>query len=279
MTKPHYARWVITTDFVHLGHDRAKLSMGCVRHNAVECAMRYTAESAFVLHARPWRETSLLVEVLSADHGRIGLLARGVHGPKKHLLRAALQPMQSIQFDAIQTGELAQLRAAEAVDAAPVVCGDAVMAGFYINELCLRLAPRHAPQPELHAVYAHVRERLRTGALLAWTLRRFERDVLDALGLGLEYTMTGDGAPIDPAARYRLDAEQGPLRVHSERMGERQTFATGRALLALAADTLPVRDDLASLRLPLRTVLLHHLGGRGLKSWEMLGELGRVVRG
>ena len=98
MTKPHYARWVITTDFVHLGHDRAKLSMGCVRHNAVECAMRYTAESAFVLHARPWRETSLLVEVLSADHGRIGLLARGVHGPKKHLLRAALQPMQSIQL-------------------------------------------------------------------------------------------------------------------------------------------------------------------------------------
>ena len=58
--------------------------------------MRYTAEPAFVLHARAWRETSLLVEVLSAEHGRIGLVARGVQGPKRHVLRAALQPLQSI---------------------------------------------------------------------------------------------------------------------------------------------------------------------------------------
>lgn len=86
--------------------------------------MRYTAEPAFVLHARPWRETSLLVEVLSAAHGRLGLVARGVTGPKKHALRAALQPLQSIRFDAVQAGELARLVAAEAVDAAPVLHGD-----------------------------------------------------------------------------------------------------------------------------------------------------------
>ena len=52
--------------------------------------MRIAAEPAFVLHARPWRETSLLVEVLSASHGRLGLLARGVHGPRQQPLRAAL---------------------------------------------------------------------------------------------------------------------------------------------------------------------------------------------
>ena len=125
--------------------------------------MRYAAEPAFVLHARPWRETSLLVEVLSAGHGRVGLVARGVQGPKRHVLRAALQPLQSIRFDAVQRGELAQLASAEAVDAAPLLHGDAAMAAFYVNELCLRLAPRHVPQPELHAVYAQVRERLRAG--------------------------------------------------------------------------------------------------------------------
>ena len=69
--------------------------------------MRYRAEPAFVLHARPWRETSLLVEVLSAEHGRLGLVARGVQGPKRQLLRAALQPLQYIRFDAVQRGELA----------------------------------------------------------------------------------------------------------------------------------------------------------------------------
>lgn len=238
--------------------------------------MRHAAESAFVLHARPWRETSLLVEVLSAEHGRIGLVARGVSGPKKHVLRAALQPLQSIRFDAVQKGELAQLATAEAVDAAPLLQGDAALAAFYVNELCLRLAPRHVPQPELHAGYAQVRERLRGGEPLAWTLRRFERDLLEALGVGLAFGLDGDGGDIDPAARYRLDPEEGPRRLRSERAGERRDTATGRALLALAADLQPGSDDLASLRLPLRAVLLHHLGGRGLKSWDMLAELGRL---
>lgn len=239
--------------------------------------MRYIAEPAFVLHARAWRETSLLVEVLSAEHGRIGLVARGVQGPKRHVLRAALQPLQSIRFDAVQRGELAQLTSAEAVDAAPLLHGDAAMAAFYINELCLRLAPRHAPQPELHATYAQVRERLRAGEPLAWTLRRFERDLLEALGFGFDFASDGDGGDIDAAARYRLDPEHGPRRVLSERAGERRESATGAALLALATDAMPAADDLASLRLPLRMVLLEHLGGRPLKSWDMLGELGRLA--
>lgn len=238
--------------------------------------MRYVAEPAFVLHARPWRETSLLVEVLSAEHGRIGLVARGVQGPKRHLLRAALQPLQSIRFDAVQKGELAQLTAAEAVDAAPLLHGDVALAAFYVNELCLRLAPRQAPQPELHAAYALLRERLRAGEPLAWTLRRFERDLLEALGFGLDFSTEGGERDVDPAARYRLDPEAGPHRLLSERAGERRDAATGRALLALAADECPEGEDLASLRLPLRAALLHHLGGRGLKSWEMLGELGRL---
>jgi DNA repair protein RecO (recombination protein O) len=238
--------------------------------------MRFIAEPAFVLHARAWRETSLLVEVLSAEHGRIGLVARGVQGAKRHVLRAALQPLQSIRFDAVQRGELAQLTSAEAVDAAPLLHGDAAMAAFYINELCLRLALRHDPQPELHAAYAQVRERLRACEPLAWTLRRFERDLLQALGSGFDFASDGDGVAVDPAARYRLDPEQGPYRVLSERTGERRDSATGQALLALACDAMPPADDVASLRLPLRAVLLHHLGGRGLKSWDMLGALGRL---
>ncbi len=240
--------------------------------------MRYVGEPAFVLHARLWRETSLLVEVLTAEHGRVGLVARGVQGSKRQVLRAALQPLQSIRFDAVQRGELAQLATAEAVDAAPLLQGDAAMAGFYLNELCLRLAPRMAPQQELHAAYAEARERLRDGGRLAWTLRRFERDLLEALGVGFVFDADGDGAAIDPAARYRLDPEHGPRRVLSERDGERRQSATGSALLALATGSEPMREDLASLRLPLRAVLLHYLDGRGLKSWDMMSDLGRIAR-
>lgn len=240
--------------------------------------MRLTAQAAFVLHTRPWRESSLLVEVLSAELGRLGLVARGVQGPRRHVLRAALQPLQYVRFDAVQRGELATLSSAEALDAAPRLSGDALLAGFYLNELSLRLAPRGDPQPELFEAYRLARERLRAEEPLAWTLRRHERDLLDALGFGFEWNRDREGAAIDPAARYRLDPESGPLRLLSDRgHDDRRSAATGRALLALAADTMPGEEDLASLRRPLRGVLAHHLGPRGLKSWEMLGELAHVV--
>ena len=88
------------------------------------------SDTAFVLHARPWRETSLLVEVLGREHGRLGLVARGVQGPKKHVLRAALQPLQLIRLEGDLRGELARLVSAEALDAAPKPAGDAMLAAF-----------------------------------------------------------------------------------------------------------------------------------------------------
>jgi DNA repair protein RecO (recombination protein O) len=243
--------------------------------------MRYAAEPAFVLHARAWRETSLLIEVLSREHGRVGLVARGVQGPKKHVLRAALQPLQHIRFDAVQRGELAQLTGAEAIDDAPRLQGEAMLAGFYLNELMLRLAPRHDAQETLYAVYGETRARLALPDLsLAWTLRRFERDLLEALGVGFAWDTDGDGRDIDPAARYRLDAEHGPRRVLGETTNagrsERGDTATGRALLALAADAEPVAEDMPGLRRAIRTLLLQHLGGRGLKSWELIAGLPRT---
>jgi len=236
--------------------------------------MRIEAEPGFVLHARAYRETSLLVEVLSASHGRMGLLARGVSSAKGQVLRAALQPLQWIRFDAVQRGELAQLRAAEALDAAPRLGGQDMLAGFYLNELVMRLAPRHDPLPELYRAYGEVRARLALGLPLAWSLRRFERDLLESLGFGFDLSMAGDGLPVDPAARYQLDPLEGPQRLLSERDGQgRRGTATGAALLALARDQAPGADDLASLRLPMRAVLAHHLGPRGLKSWELLDDL------
>ncbi|MNM45536.1 DNA repair protein RecO [compost metagenome] len=238
--------------------------------------MRLDDQPAYVLHARPWRETSLLVEVLTLEHGRLGLLARGVQGPKKQALRAALQPLQFIHFDAVMGGELAQLRRAESQDVAPRLHGNAMLASFYMNELVMRLAPRNDPSPELFMAYGQLRSRLDVAEGLTWSLRCFERDLLEALGVGFDWTCAADGEAVDPAARYQLDPMQGPLRQLSERSSaERRGLATGAALLALAEDRLPGAADLASLRLQMRAVLLHHLGGRGLKSWEMLGDLSR----
>lgn len=239
--------------------------------------IRYAGQPAYVLHARAWRETSLLLEVLSEDHGRLGLIARGTHGPRRQALRAALQPLQHIRFDGVQRGELAWLNAAEPIDSPPRLPSEAALAAFYVHELLLRLAPRQDPQPRLYVLYGELRARLGATDALAWTLRRFERDLLDALGVGFDFGCDGDGTPIDPAARYRLDPEHGPRRLLGEREGDRGRSATGRALLALAADQRPLAEDLAGLRRALRTVLSSHLGERGLKSWELMGELGRIA--
>ena len=104
--------------------------------------MRVEAQPAFVLHARAWRETSVIVELLTRDHGRVGVVARGLTSPKRQPLRAALQPLQSIRVDYLPRGELARLLQAEATDVAPVLSGDRLLAAFYINELMLRLSPR-----------------------------------------------------------------------------------------------------------------------------------------
>src|SRR5687767_8555281 len=122
--------------------------------------MRVEAQPAYVLHARPWRETSLIVEMLSRDHGRIGLVARGVQGPRRHVLRAALQPLQHVRVDFLQRGELGRLLQAEALDVAPPLHGDALLAAFYVAELLLRLLPRQDAAPALYDRYGDVRAEL-----------------------------------------------------------------------------------------------------------------------
>lgn len=234
--------------------------------------MQVRAQPAYVLHARPWRETSLIVELLTRDHGRVAVVARGVQGAKRHPLRAALQPLQSIRADFLPRGELARLVQAEALDAGAALQGDALMAAFYVNELVLRLLPRQDPAPDLYVRYGELRAQLAGPGPLAWTLRRFERDLLELLGYGLPLDQGEDGERIDPAARYRLDAERGPVRDRAHDAGS----TSGAALIALAEDRLPPPEQLAELRSAMRGVLQVHLGPQKLKSWGLLSELARL---
>lgn len=234
---------------------------------------RISGERAFVLHARPWRETSLLVELLTEGHGRVGAVARGVTGAKQQARRAALQPWQRIEFDALPKGELWTLSRWEAVDAAPRHVGDAALAGFYVHELLLRLLPRQDAVPEVFERYAALRRELSEAGPLSWALRRFERDLLDALGLGLPWGETVDGEALDPAARYRIDPERGAWRDRSHAPDSLR----GSALLALAEDRCPPAEELGELRRGLRAVLAHHLGAKPLKAWSLMAEVARAT--
>jgi DNA repair protein RecO (recombination protein O) len=229
-------------------------------------------QPAFVLHARPYRETSLLLDLFTLDDGRVGAIARGVRGARGQPLRAALQPLQPLTIRLKGQGELPLLVGAEmnGTGVTAPLAGDPLLAAFYLNELLVRLLPRQDPMPALFWRYAACLAELGSDASLGWTLRRFERDLLEALGYGLQLELEADGdSPIDATAWYRYAPDHGAVRVP-----QASGAVPGAALLALAGEQLPDLTLLPPLRRLLRGLLQEHLGGRELHSWGLIADLG-----
>jgi DNA repair protein RecO (recombination protein O) len=203
----------------------------------------------------------------------VGLIARGVRRERARTPRALLQPLIPIQLGWSGRGELATLTQVEAAAPGFALTGDALLCALYLNELVLRITPRQDPQPELYADYTEALTRLVRGEGQAWTLRRFERDLLAHLGYGLVLDVEGgSGVPLDPGSHYGYRHEHGPVLWHNVHDGVR---LRGAALLALARDELPANDDLPSLRRLMRAVISTHLNGGELRAWGMLGDAAR----
>src|SRR5512143_3356112 len=167
-------------------------------------------QAAFVLHAYPYRETSLIVEAFTRDWGRVAMVARGAKRPRSEL-RGLLQGFQPLALSWFGAHELKTLAKAEWRGGLPLVGGAALWCGFYLNELVLKLLPREDPHPQLFADYEHALADLATGAEQATVLRRFEVALLAGLGYALPLLREADtGAPIDPATRYHYAFDRGP---------------------------------------------------------------------
>ncbi len=231
--------------------------------------VRIEQQPAFILHARAYRETSLLLECLTRDHGRVGLIARGVRRERARTPRALLQPLVPLQIGWSGRGELATLAQIDAAGPRFELHGDTLLCSLYLNELVQRLTPRHDAHPHLFGSYLDTLARLARGEAQAWTLRRFERDLLGTLGYGLVLEVEGDtGIAVVPGIDYCYRHESGPAPWRDARDGIR---VRGSALLALARDEEPARDDLPPLRRLMRALITAHLDGNELRAWSMLG--------
>jgi len=229
---------------------------------------RIQSEPAFVLHERAYRETSALLEVLTRDHGRIGVVVRGIRAAKPRFQRGSVRAFQCLSMGLRMAGELGQLLSVETLGQPLHLQGEALRAGLYVNELIARMTERHDPHPELFERYAALLTELAADPGLAWTLRRFERDLLAMLGYGLMLTHAVDAeVELLPDRDYQYVPEQGPVQAAALRAAP---LVRGSALLALAEDRLPDRSDLAALRLLMRAVIRHHLDGRELDAWRVL---------
>ncbi len=226
-------------------------------------------EPAYLLHRRPYRETSLLLEALTREQGRVGLVARGGRGPHSRR-RALLQPFQPLLLSWSGRGELGTLRTAEPAGPSFALTGDALFAGFYANELLLRCLQRQDPSPEIFDDYPRLLAGLAEGRIEA-SLRGFEKRLLEALGYGLLLTHDVSGAPLDPDGHYRYELEQGPVSVTADAAGN--LVFRGASLLALAGEHLPDAEALADAKRLLRACLALYLGDRPMKTREVLADM------
>jgi DNA repair protein RecO (recombination protein O) len=234
---------------------------------------RVQQQPAFVLHHRPFRDSSQLLDVISRDYGKVSLVARGSRSAKSKL-RGLLRPFQALRLSWILRSDLGTLTGAD-IDAAPLsLTGDALLSAYYVNELVLNFLHRHDPQPEIFDVYAQTLTALSRSDELAANLRVFEMELLRLLGYALNLGHDANlHEPIDSECFYDYRVEQGPVAV--SRSEGPMVFPGGR-LLAIAAVQFDDPDVLRDAGRLLREVIRHHLDGRELKSRKVLLDLHRA---
>jgi DNA repair protein RecO (recombination protein O) len=229
---------------------------------------RVSGACGYLLHQRPYRDTSLIVELYTREYGRLSAFARAARGPRTRF--TGLQPFRPMLFSWSGRGEAPTLTAAEADGPLPpAVAPDRLFSAFYLNELLLKLTVQHDPQPDLYLHYAGTLGQLRAHEPLDAVLRRFEKRLLELLGYGAEFGCELDGRPLRADAYYHFQAGAGVRPAGTapgERPGAVAGAVSGRVLLALAADE-PLEDPESArqARAVLRAAIDHCLDGRELR--------------
>ena len=232
-------------------------------------------EPAFILHTYPYRETSLIVEAFTEQHGRVAMVAKGAKRPRSEM-RGVLQAFQPLVLSWAGAGELKTLVKAEWQGGLPLPTGAALLCGFYLNELLLKLVPREDPHPALWREYASALRAVTTDAApaaQAATLRHFELRLLAELGYAL--TLTHDvasGAPIAAGERYHYVFDRGPQPVAAEPRAA-WPAVRGATLIALGSDRYPDADIAGEAKRLMRGILDHYLEERRIFSRRVVQDL------
>jgi len=233
---------------------------------------RIQQQPAFILHHRPFRDSSQILDIVTRDHGKIALVARGSRGSKSRLA-GILRPFSPLKISWVARSDLGTLTGAEAAGAPLGLQGDAILSAFYVNELLLNFLHRHDPQPDIYRLYAEVIRALGSTSDFAKCLRSFELELLSLLGyaINLQYE-SGTQQRLDPKRHYDYRVEQGAVRVQRS---EGAMIFQGAMLTAIEAQEFDDTQVLRAAGRLLRLVIAHHLGGKQLKSRKVLMELHR----
>jgi DNA repair protein RecO (recombination protein O) len=258
-----------------------------VRRDTKREMRRIVDETGFVLHGYPYRETSLIVDVFTRSHGRVALVARGAKRPRS-ALRGMLLAFQPLSIGWVQSrarsapagasgGELRTLTRAEWLGGLMPLRGEALMSGFYLNELLQKLLARDDPHELLFDAYVDALAALSDAASAAPVLRHFETVLLRETGYALQTTHAADGGTIDARSTYRYVPERGPVLTDGSDEGD--AVVAGRTLLDIAADDFADPVTAAQSKRLTRFLLQHHLSGQMLQTRRLVLDLQSLEEG
>ena len=228
--------------------------------------MHSSLQAAYVLHVRDYRETSGLVDVLTSHDGRLTLLAKGFKTGKRQR-KSFLQPFRKLSIAWSGRGELKTLAVAEESEAPIVLEEKALVSGLYVNELLMRLLHPHDPHPDIFALYEQTIRNLSASSTLENVLRKYEMDILEALGYGLMLDVDVEGRDLDPTASYCYLFDSGPLK--SDQVVHNGILLTGRTLLSMKAGKLYGEQAFKQSKQLMRYILAQYIGEKPLKTREM----------
>jgi len=250
-------------------------------------------QSAFVLHTRNYKDTSLLVELFTLDHGRLSVLARGVRSARSKTY-GLCKPFLPLLVSYNSKHDLPILQKIESSSLSYDLTGNALLSSFYLNELLMRLLNRHQAYPDIYNIYQQTLDNLASHFHLETTLRLFEKYLLKALGFGLQLDITINNDPVLPDQEYRFEFGMGltlakannayssydlinqnkhhsiavGVMLHQIRTGKDHIFL-GSSLLALHNNNLTTAQELKDAKRLLRLALANLLGNKPLKSREL----------
>jgi DNA repair protein RecO (recombination protein O) len=243
---------------------------------------RISEEPAFVLHRYDWSESSLILEVFTRNHGRIALVAKGAKRPSSNF-RPVLLPLQPLHLAFGGDAEIRTLKGAEWGGGQVMPTGDALLSGYYLNELLLRLLARDDPHPQLFDAYTAAVGMLASEHAEARepALRAFELVLLREIGLLPSLDLqTLTLAPLEPRARYTLVPEAGLLAAHHDdgraNLAGEQWIALQRALdrqPPFAETARQAAHAVAELKPQLRALLHYHCGVSVLRTRQLIMDL------
>ncbi|MFT5722275.1 MAG: DNA repair protein RecO (recombination protein O) [Motiliproteus sp.] len=239
------------------------MSGRCALWAMTTSAKRVEQQLCVVLHSRPYRETSALVDYFSRDQGVIRAVVKGVRGAQSRQ-RHLTQPFQCLELNWQGSGELKTLFQGDLVGPAAPLQGRSLWCGLYLNELSLRVLPPADPQPKLFAYYQLALTRLTDPQQQEVVLRIYERQLLQLLGFGIDFQFTASGQRIEIGCTYHFDPKRG-----FDQVAATATAAlcySGSVLVALAQDDYQHLEVRRAAKQLMRQALAPHLGGRPLHS-------------